>query len=59
MKKEPFFILVIVCIITHIIRTIYEILKHKKMNHSYQTIFHHCTYQYGIVMDIMVCIVQP
>jgi protein-S-isoprenylcysteine O-methyltransferase Ste14 len=31
MKKELFFILVIICIITHIIRTIYEILKHKKV----------------------------
>jgi protein-S-isoprenylcysteine O-methyltransferase Ste14 len=31
MKKELFFILIIVCTITHIIRTVYEILKHKKM----------------------------
>jgi protein-S-isoprenylcysteine O-methyltransferase Ste14 len=31
MKKELFIILIIVCIITHIIRTVYEILKHKKM----------------------------
>ena len=31
MKKELFFILVIVCIITHIIRSIYEILKHKQI----------------------------
>jgi protein-S-isoprenylcysteine O-methyltransferase Ste14 len=30
MKKELFFILIIACTITHIIRTIYEILKHKK-----------------------------
>lgn len=30
MKKELFFILVIVCSITHIIRATYEILKHKK-----------------------------
>lgn len=31
MKNELFFILVIVCTITHIIRAIYEILKHKKL----------------------------
>jgi len=31
MKKELFLILVIVCIITHIIRATYEILKHKKI----------------------------
>jgi len=31
MKKELFLILVIVCTLTHIIRTIYEILKHKKI----------------------------
>lgn len=31
MKKELFFILVMVCIITHIIRTVYEILKHKQV----------------------------
>jgi len=31
MKNAPFYILVIICIITHIIRTVYEILKHKKM----------------------------
>jgi protein-S-isoprenylcysteine O-methyltransferase Ste14 len=31
MKKELFLILVIVCTVTHIIRTIYEILKHKKI----------------------------
>jgi protein-S-isoprenylcysteine O-methyltransferase Ste14 len=31
MKKELFFALVIVCIITHIIRTVYEILKHKQI----------------------------
>lgn len=31
MKKELFFILIIVCTFTHIIRTVYEILKHKKM----------------------------
>jgi len=31
MKKELFFILVIVCIISHIIRATYEILKHKKI----------------------------
>jgi len=30
MKKELFFTLVIVCIITHIIRLVYEILKHKQ-----------------------------
>jgi protein-S-isoprenylcysteine O-methyltransferase Ste14 len=30
MRKELFFALVIVCIITHIIRTVYEILKHKQ-----------------------------
>ena len=29
MENKLFFILVIVCVITHIIRTIYEILKHK------------------------------
>jgi protein-S-isoprenylcysteine O-methyltransferase Ste14 len=31
MKKEPFLILVIICLITHMIRTLYEILKHKKI----------------------------
>lgn len=31
MKKELFVILIILCTITHIIRTVYEILKHKKM----------------------------
>jgi protein-S-isoprenylcysteine O-methyltransferase Ste14 len=31
MKKELFFILVIVCTITHVIRTVYEILKYKKV----------------------------
>lgn len=29
MRKELFFALVIVCVITHIIRSVYEILKHK------------------------------
>jgi protein-S-isoprenylcysteine O-methyltransferase Ste14 len=29
MRKELFFTLVIVCILTHIVRTVYEILKHK------------------------------
>jgi len=31
MKKELFFVLMILCTITHIIRTVYEILKHKKI----------------------------
>lgn len=31
MKKELFFTLVIVCAITHIVRSIYEILKHKQV----------------------------
>ena len=31
MKKELFTILIIVCTFTHIIRTVYEILKHKKI----------------------------
>jgi protein-S-isoprenylcysteine O-methyltransferase Ste14 len=31
MKKELFIILIIVCTITHIIRTIYEVLKHKML----------------------------
>jgi protein-S-isoprenylcysteine O-methyltransferase Ste14 len=31
MDKKLFFILVIVCAVTHIIRSIYEILKHKKV----------------------------
>ena len=31
MKKELFIILVVVCIITHIVRLIYEILKHKQV----------------------------
>lgn len=31
MKRDLFFILVVVCIVTHIIRTIYEVLKHKKL----------------------------
>lgn len=31
MKKELFFILAGICIITHIVRTIYEIIKHKKL----------------------------
>ncbi len=31
MKKELFIILIIVCTFTHIIRSIYEILKHKKI----------------------------
>jgi len=31
LKKELFILLVIVCTITHIIRAIYEILKHKKI----------------------------
>lgn len=30
MKKELFITLVVVCIITHIVRSIYEILKHKR-----------------------------
>jgi protein-S-isoprenylcysteine O-methyltransferase Ste14 len=30
MKKELFIILVLVCTVTHIIRAVYEILKHKK-----------------------------
>jgi protein-S-isoprenylcysteine O-methyltransferase Ste14 len=29
MLKEPFYFLVIICIVKHVIRTIYEILKHK------------------------------
>jgi len=31
MRKELFFALAIICIITHIIRTVYEIMKHKKV----------------------------
>jgi protein-S-isoprenylcysteine O-methyltransferase Ste14 len=31
MDKKIFLLLVIVCIITHVIRTVYEILKHKKI----------------------------
>jgi len=31
MNKEYFFVFVILCIITHIIRSVYEILKHKKI----------------------------
>jgi len=31
MKKELFFTLVFVCIITHVVRTVYEILKHKQV----------------------------
>jgi len=39
MKKELFIILVIACIITHIVRTVYEILKHKKMIRADQLSF--------------------
>jgi protein-S-isoprenylcysteine O-methyltransferase Ste14 len=31
MRKELFYILVIICVITHIIRTVYEIIKHKQI----------------------------
>ena len=31
MIKEPFYFLVIICVVTHIIRTIYEILKHRQV----------------------------
>lgn len=31
MKKELFFGLIIVCVVAHIIRSVYEILKHKKI----------------------------
>ncbi len=31
MKKELFFTLVIICLITHIVRLIYELLKHRKL----------------------------
>jgi protein-S-isoprenylcysteine O-methyltransferase Ste14 len=31
MKKELFYILVIVCIITHIVRSVYEMLKHNQI----------------------------
>jgi len=31
MIKEPFYFLFIICIVTHMIRTIYEILKHKQV----------------------------
>jgi protein-S-isoprenylcysteine O-methyltransferase Ste14 len=31
MNKNIFFLLVIICVITHIIRTVYEILKHRKI----------------------------
>jgi protein-S-isoprenylcysteine O-methyltransferase Ste14 len=31
MRKELFFTLVIICLITHIVRTVYEILKHKQV----------------------------
>jgi protein-S-isoprenylcysteine O-methyltransferase Ste14 len=31
MRKELFFALVITCIITHIVRSVYEILKHKQL----------------------------
>jgi len=30
MKKEFFFVLVIICIITHVVRSVYEILKHRQ-----------------------------
>jgi methanethiol S-methyltransferase len=30
MEKQPYFVLVIICLITHIIRSIYEVLKHRK-----------------------------
>jgi protein-S-isoprenylcysteine O-methyltransferase Ste14 len=30
MKKELFFYLIIICVVTHIVRTVYEILKHKQ-----------------------------
>lgn len=30
MKKELFFVLVIICIITHVVRSVYEILKHRQ-----------------------------
>lgn len=31
MRKELFFALAILCVLTHIIRTVYEIMKHKKL----------------------------
>jgi protein-S-isoprenylcysteine O-methyltransferase Ste14 len=31
MNSNQFFILMIICIITHIVRTVYELLKHKKL----------------------------
>jgi protein-S-isoprenylcysteine O-methyltransferase Ste14 len=31
MIKEPFYFLVTICIVTHVIRTIYEILKHREV----------------------------
>jgi len=34
MNNHNFILLVIVCVLTHIVRTIYEILKHKKILHA-------------------------
>ena len=31
MDNQPFFVLITVCVMTHLIRTVYEILKHKKI----------------------------
>jgi protein-S-isoprenylcysteine O-methyltransferase Ste14 len=31
MKKELFYVLIIICIITHFVRSVYEILKHKQI----------------------------
>ena len=31
MIKEPFYFLVVICVVTHVIRTIYEILKHRQV----------------------------
>lgn len=39
MNKTLFFVLIIVCSVTHIIRTIYEILKHKKILVANKTSF--------------------
>lgn len=39
MDKNQFFLLVAVCIATHVIRTIYEILKHKQIIHATKLTF--------------------
>ena len=58
MKNNLYFILAGICIFTHIVRTIYEILKHRKRVVPDKHLVCDCFYEYDRTLDFLVPALQ-